>query len=586
MKFFPVAFLTILCCTAGAQQSQNQTQAAPSQTKVSADDASKLPHADQTMPVQIPLTIKVIIVDRDLNPKPVPKARIIVKQTNSATAARFEVTTNLEGIAQAGVPPGTYRLISAHPTDFQGKSYNWDVEVSVSESLHAFDLSNDNATIADLAPTPVVDNLASVYKKYRNSVVTVLAEYGPAKGTGFIIDPNGLILTNQHVVRSSQWIAVQVDDFHRLPAILLASDPEKDVAVLRINPAQVPDILPVTLLSPGGEPGVEGEKVFTIGSPLHQSKVMTTGIISKVEKRAIISDININHGNSGGPLFNSQGVVIGITTFGDSSRQGGPGISGILRIEQASDVIAQAKSKMNSSASPPAEFLPNEPQDTYPLDSIKKSVQVDKFDTRPYIFGIGDYDVAVVTPVLRYRHFSREVRAQRAKEKRNRNSQSMDTFQPLDDLKGWEEYVGEYEPAIVIQASPKLKETFWSAFGRGMAASHGIPPGPARMHFKTDFYKMRLFCGQKEVQPLWPGKAERVLDVNNMAIQVTDVTFDGLYKYPPDAISPDCGTVRLELFSEKEPDKPKVKELDAKTVNTVFNDFAPYRAQEDPLPAK
>ena len=74
---------------------------------------------------------------------------------------------------------------------------------------------------------------------------------------------------------------------------------------------------------------------------------------------------------------------------------------------------------------------------------------------------MGDYDVAITTPVFRYRHYSSEVRAERQKEKRNRKSQAAvaNTFQPLDDLKGWEEYLGKYEPVIVIQASPKLKET-------------------------------------------------------------------------------------------------------------------------------
>ena len=205
----------------------------------------------QTTPIQIPVKIRVVIVDRDLNPKPVPKARIVVKQADSPTPARFEATTDFEGAAQLSIPPGRYRLISAHPTDFQGKSYNWDVEVTVTESQNSFDLSNDNASIAELAPAPVVDNLTVVYKKYRNSVVTVLAEYGPAKGTGFIIDSRGLILTNQHVVHSSQWIAVQVDETHRLPAILLAADSEKDIAVLWINPAKVPDVSAVSLLPPG-----------------------------------------------------------------------------------------------------------------------------------------------------------------------------------------------------------------------------------------------------------------------------------------------------------------------------------------------
>jgi len=189
--------------------------------------------------------------------------------------------------------------------------------------------------------------------------------------------------------------------------------------------------------------------------------------------------------------------------------------------------------------------------------------------------------VAIITPILRYRQYSRGVRAAKEKEKRTRKSQTAvhGTFEPLDDLKGWREYVGDYEPVILIQASPKLKETFWSAFGRGMAAQHGGYAGPARMHFKTDFYKMKLLCGTQEVQPLFPGKAQRVLDVNNLAVRVTDATFDGLYKFPYDAIRPDCGKVTLQLFSEKTPNDAKVKQLETKTINAVFGDFEPYRKQ-------
>lgn len=534
----------------------------------------------QTTENQGSVKVKVALVDRDLNVKPVPKAQFVLKSTEPESTRRFKLTTALDGTAELTVPIGKYKLTSNQVTEFQGKVYSWEIDVQVPPAGVSIELSNDNATIQQAMTAPAVDDLTAVYKKYRNSVVTVLAEYGPAKGTGFVIDQRGLILTNQHVIHSSQWIAVQVDETHRLPAIALATDPEKDIAVLWVNPSKTPDILPVPLLSPGEEPAVEGEKVFTIGSPLHQSKVMTTGIVSKVEKRAIISDININHGNSGGPLFNSRGIVIGITTFGDITSQGGPGISGIVRIEQANDTIEAARLKLASTPPPSADLLPQDPPDTYPLSAIKSSAQIEKFNTHPYIFGIGDYDVAILTPVLLAREYSSEVRAQKAKAKRTKNAQAIDSFQPLDDLKGWEEYLGRYEPVIVIQASPKLKETFWSAFGRGMEASHGYAISPARMHFKTDFYKMKLFCGSNEVQPLWPGKLERVLTVNNMAIQVTDATFDGLYKYPSDAIKPDCGKIRLELFSEKEPDKAKVKELEPKTINAVFGDFAPYRAQD------
>ncbi len=538
-----------------------------------------LAHAQEAE--KVPVHIKAILLDRDLNQKPVGKHKLTVISLETQPPLTMDITTTFDGVADIPLAPGKYRLVSVQPLDFQGKRYSWNIEVSVVRPGITVELSNDNAMTSEGPTTAAVEDLVSVYKKYRNAVVTVQAEYGPAHGTGFIIDQAGLVITNQHVVRRSEFVAVLLDEKHRFRATVLAADPEKDVAVLWVNFEKAPEVLVAPLLQKGDESAVEGEKVFTIGSPLHQSKVMTTGIVSKVEKRAIISDININHGNSGGPLFNSRGVVIGITTFGDVSDAGGPGISGIIRIEEALPVVTDAKARLTTASKPPSALLPNEPIDTYPLEAIKENALQEKFKTDPYIFGVGDYDVAIITPVLRYRGLSSEVRAAKEKQKRNRKSAAavQGTFEPLDDLKGWAEYVGQYSPVLLIQASPKLKESFWSAFGRGMAASHGYIPGPAKLHFKTDFYKMKLICGSQEVQPLMPGKAQRVLDVNNAAVRVTDATFDGLYVYPYDAIHPECGTVTLQLFSEKDPNEPKTKQLETKTITAVFNDFEPYRRQ-------
>jgi hypothetical protein len=97
------------------------------------------------------------------------------------------------------------------------------------------------------------------------------------------------------------------------------------------------------------------------------------------------------------------------------------------------------------------------------------------------------------------------------------------------------------------------------------------------MKFKTDFYRMKLLCGQKEIQPIQPGKIASVLNVHNPFVNVTDATYEGFYAYPYDAISSDCEKVTLQLFSEKEPDKPETKILDPKTVAQVVTDFEPFR---------
>jgi len=526
------------------------------------------------------LTIRAIVIDRDLNVKPVPKFVLSLQPVSVLlVSATMRLSTGIDGAAEAQVPIATYRVRSEKPLTFEGRQYSWDVEAIVRAPNTTIELSNDNAKISE-GPSSSVDDLTSVFKKHRNAVVTVWAEVGAGHGTGFIADSSGLVLTNQHVVTTSQYIAVEFDEKRILPATLLAVDPTKDVAVLWVDFSRVPEAHPAPLLKNGDVPAEEGEKVFTIGSPLHQSKVMTTGIVSKVEARAIISDININHGNSGGPLFNSLGTVIGITTFGDISRSGGPGISGIIRIEQALPLLDEARLKMGSVQKPSPEFLPAFPSDTYPLEAIKESAKIEKFKSDPYIFGIGDYDVALITPILRYRGLASDFRAAKEKEKRNRKNANavQGTFQPLDNLKGWAEYVGAYEPVLLIQASPRMKESFLSAFSRGMASSHGYVSGPAKLHFKTDFYKMKLFCGAQEVRPLFPGKIERVADEHNAVVNITDATFDGLYKYPADAIQNACENVSIQLFSEKDPDKPKIKVLDKKTIAAISADFAPYMA--------
>ncbi len=446
---------------------------------------------------------------------------------------------------------------------------------SANPPQHGNDVNSSRKS--DSAPKRT-DELAVLFKKLQNCVVTVWSEIG--QGTGFIADSKGLILTNQHVVGPSEIISVQFDEKRKVRAVLLASDTEKDIAVLWANTNAFSGALVAPVMASGSqeEPVVEGERVFTIGSPLSQRKILTTGIVSKVEARAIISDINVNPGNSGGPLFNSLGFVVGLTTFNEQ-RRSGPGISGIVRIEEATATLDRAKAKLVTAPSlPDARLLPVEPTDTFPLDALKAAALEEKFDTKPYLFGAGDYDVALITPVLKY-HFGMQSQVAAAKEKskrtKNKAGAAAESFRPLEDLKNWEEYAGEYQPVVQIEANPKLRETFMSAFGRGLAG--GRYAGPAKMRFKTDFYKMRLLCGNKEIEPIQPSKVADVVDVHNPFVNVTDATYVGFYSYPPDSVSPACGQVALELYSEKEPNKPTVKILDPKSVNRIWSDFESYR---------
>ncbi len=544
---------------------------------------------DLTQPRQaignlVKLRIKAALVDNDLNVKPIPKLKLLLIST-LPQSNEIVVTTNFDGVVEVNIAAGSYDLKTAQPVQFQGRQYSWVMTISVPPQGATFDLSVDNAHIEQVAAPSVsrkTDELTTLFQRFQSSVVTVWSEFG--HGTGFLVDQAGLFLTNQHVIGPSEYIAVQIDSKRKLAATLLYADSDKDVAVLWANLSDINDLVLAPIAKTGGsEPTVvEGERVFTIGSPLNQRKIMTTGIVSKVEKRAIISDININPGNSGGPLFNSLGFVVGLTTFGESTKQG-PGISGIIRIEEALPVLEAARQKMSGRNPPSPALLPVEPEGDFPLYAIKASLQqsieqkhfYEEVIKPNYILDAGDYNVAIITPPVKYYMLEQnKLAAAREKAKRTGRQRGavQGTFQPLDDLKNWAEYAGQYKPVLEIRAQPKLRETAGSAWSRALIS----PYLQAKVRFKTDFYKMTLKCGSRDIQPIHPGKIANIVNVQNRFINATDATYEGYYIYPANAISSDCQTVTLELFSEKKPDKAKIVNLESRSVERVVEDFAPY----------
>ena len=173
-------------------------------------------------------------------------------------------------------------------------------------------------------------NNIAVYKKALPSVVNITSTavafdffYGPVPqqgmGSGFVIDSEGHILTNFHVVEGARQVEVTTSDKKKYKAQIVGTDPVHDLAVIQIPNKAVPQ----------AEIGdskslVVGQKVYAIGNPFGLSGTMTRGIISSIRSlkgergfidEAIQTDAAINPGNSGGPLLNARGQVIGINTM-------------------------------------------------------------------------------------------------------------------------------------------------------------------------------------------------------------------------------------------------------------------------------
>ena len=529
--------------------------------------------AVQARPDLVKVHVRVILVDRDLNQKPVPF--LLVSLKNGVKSV--DVKTGLDGTVDTQLPAGRYTVTTPKPAELAGRSFSWNVPVNITGAQVNVDLTNDNAKSEDISSPASsrsgegsgTGDLTEHFKRLKNTVVTVISESG--HGTGFLVDSKGLLLTNQHVVGNSEYLAVQFDREHKIQARLIAADAQKDVALLSVNLAALPNAAPAPIFRPAsGKPPVqEGERVFTIGSPLTLDKIITTGIVSKVEPHTIISDININPGNSGGPLFNGAGQVIGLTTFGTRG-EGGPGVSGIVRIEEALALLEQNRAKATL---PPASLLPVEPSTPYPVEGLKEALKGDKFDPRPYYLAAGDFNIALSTPPFDYREAEeRRLAAERTHKKRNKKGdQAAENSDDSDAPKQWEEDAGAHPAVFGIYVMPQAKEGFGSALGR----SFSVNP-TAKLKFKTDFQRMKLFCGNKEIEPILPGRVPVTVSVRNPGVRMDDSTYKGIYLFSPDAVTPECGVVKLAIYSSKS-EEPVIKTLDEKSVQHIWADFDAFR---------
>jgi putative serine protease PepD len=155
-----------------------------------------------------------------------------------------------------------------------------------------------------------------------------------SQGSGFVLDEEGHVITNQHVVDGAESISVMFSDGSSYDAEVVGSDPSTDVAVIKVD-AAASVLEPLAL---GDSDAVEvGDGVVAIGSPFGLEQTVTTGIVSALHRQidspnnfaiddAIQTDAAINHGNSGGPLLDLQGRVIGVNSQIESESGGNDGV--------------------------------------------------------------------------------------------------------------------------------------------------------------------------------------------------------------------------------------------------------------------
>jgi S1-C subfamily serine protease len=522
------------------------------------------------------LHIKVVLMDADRKPMPVPRHALLISD-NPATAAPRRVLTAPDGTVDVRLRPGNYTVESDIPVAYNGKAYDWTQIVDIVAGRDAvLELTAENAevTSADAgstSATPLETDESLVVAKWQPSVLTLWTP--TARASGFLIGADGLLTTSQRSIGTAKTIEVQITPSIKVTGIVLAADTARDVAVLRVDPAAVASTAAVPLkCAPEQSPHVaSGQKIFTIDAPLRQQKSTVSATAGRITAHEIESDFYISAGSAGGPVFTVDGLI-GITSALDdqTSRHGN---TRVVPIEDVCDVVATARERIkDASTAPSGAHLPVEPEPSFPVDALKEVVQRRAGNLNPYQSTSSSFDVFFLTPVLTYgAEYQAEQRSQRERGTSTRPTIVDSTSaRVLTDFGSWSEYVSGFPAVLLVRLTPKLVEGFWTKVARGAAQTQGLAIPPIK-RFTSGFSRMRAYCGDAEVTPIHPFKIER-------PVSETDTIQEGLYVFDPGALSPSCSSVKLMLYSEKEPAKPDTLIVDSKIIQRIWDDFTPYRA--------
>jgi 2-alkenal reductase len=244
------------------------------------------------------------------------------------------------------------------------------------------DESSDGTRTVERTKVEVVEGLgrkgsfnpAAIYDKYSNGVVTVTSLFGDSEnledlfdgdgqagqGSGFVLDDNGHVVTNAHVVTQgqgknidkAQQVYVQFADGNQVSAKVVGFDPNSDVGLLKVDPEGL-ELVPLALAG-SGDVSV-GEPVAAIGSPFGEEQSLSVGVVSATDRTiealtefqisdAIQTDAAVNRGNSGGPLLNASGQVIGINSQIRSSGGGNEGVGFAVSVRTMRRSLEQLRS--------------------------------------------------------------------------------------------------------------------------------------------------------------------------------------------------------------------------------------------------
>lgn len=515
------------------------------------------------------LHIRVAVAAPGQPPAPVAMHALLISD-NPASGLPRRIFTGPDGTADVKLRPGNYTVESDRPVAIGGRVFQWTELVDIVAGADTLlELSAANAEVVEApAEAPAVAasaappeaNASSLLTAWQNSVVALWSP--TAHGTGFLVDATGLIATSHGVVGTATSVEVQLDPTTKVAAIVLASDADRDVAVLAADPGPFAGRRPVPVTCQGATSALaEDEEVFAVSTPLTGGTTIGDGEIREIAGRMIDTDLALPVGSAGAPAFAANGTLIGIVTAGDDTNGAARGEWQVTRIESACDLIARAAESRKTAAVPGPARLPVETRGPLAEDLLAEVAKGRAGSLKPYTMSASDFDVVFITPVMI--HAAQDVE-RGASRSRSEAPDRESLVRPLLDFANWSAYVESRPAVIFVRVTPKMVESFWTTVGRYAARTQGVDLPPFK-RVSAGFSHLRAYCGGVEVTPVHPFKLEQ-------RVSEDEAIYEGLYAFDPDAFGPECDGVKLELYSEKTPSRADTRVVDPKILEQVRRD--------------
>jgi S1-C subfamily serine protease len=532
-----------------------------------------------------PVKFRAAVVGADITVRPVPQMDLyIISPQNDTT----RISTDLDGTAQGSFREGVYRIESAQSVTIGTARYRWAFDQPFSRDMRPVELTQKNATIdtivvADSAaapappPKPVKreNPERDIFAKYRSGVFTV---FGAARGTGFLVDSAGLVVTNAHLVVGAEDVRVQIDSATKVYATPVVTDADKDIAVLAINMRHCGAcaVLPLFDSSKSAAPAA-GDRVLALGSPLNQLSVMSIGIISSASASAIMSDAGVNWLNTGGPLVNLDGFVIGLNSTKETQLAladvgAGPRVASSVPAGQVADAVQRARNALPSLAAkaPSDSLLPVLPTDPFPKAPIDAVSALADLDLHLYRTGDGPFRVLIMTPqIMAWRQVQADKALADRKQHDPRKAAQWRRIDPIEGWRDWHDYLDDRRAVIIVNVMPDG------------AAFPFYDADKLRNFDAGNFKSMVITRDGVPIIPVEEVRIPAVLNVDEMRASGRQIPMQGIYVYRIRDFAPRAvgttATYVIRIVDAAQGGKPVSIPVQPATIEQLWKDFTPYR---------